>query len=124
MFIVISYHSVKMYARRILIIMLYNNAFMFYVICNSFAGLSCVCNMVLSSCINLLEVVTCIVYVDLLHYILNYMFSLFICIIVNIVFYFVLSSGRTSLSACLLIKLSKSLLCHQYRQQLLYFIYK
>ena len=38
-------------------------------------------------CINLLEVVTCIVHVVLLHCILNYlMFSLFICIIVNIVF--------------------------------------
>ena len=34
----------------------------------------------------------------------------------NVMFLFVLSSGRTSLSACLLIKLSKSLLCHQYRQ--------
>ena len=60
---------------------------MFYVICDSFAVHSCVCNMVQSSCINLLEVVTCIVHVVLLHCILNYiMFSLFICIIVNIVF--------------------------------------
>ena len=34
----------------------------------------------------MLEVVTCIVYVDLLHCILNYMFSLLMLIIVNIVF--------------------------------------
>ena len=62
---------------------------MFYVICDSFA-VQCTFMCVqhgLSSCINLLKVVTCIVHVVLLHCILNYiMFSLFICIIVNIVF--------------------------------------
>ena len=90
---------------------------MFYVICDSFAVHSCVCNMVYSSCINLLEVVTCIVHVVLLHCILNYiMFSLFICIIVNIVFIlFYLQVEPVYLRV--LIKLCKSLLCHQYRQQ-------
>ena len=99
MFIVISYHSVEMYVRRILFTMLYNNAFMFYFIWNSFAGHSC------------------IVHVVLLHCILNYMFSLLILIIVNIVFVLFYLQIEPVFYLRTIKSYPNHFLCHQYRQQ-------